>query len=240
MISEALYRRFYGDPRGPQYDGTLLFYTSVRELARPDSRVLNLGAGPASGNPVKSLKGEVAQLVGADIDPVVLQNSELDAAVVIEGGRLPFADESFDLAFSDYVLEHVERPAPFLAEVYRVLKPGRRYLFRTPNLYHYVALASRATPHWFHQLVANRARGLAADAHQPWPTFYRLNSRRAIRDQARAAGFAQADLRMIEYQPSYLMFHAVPFLAGVAYERAVNSTDLLAGLRANIFGQLTK
>lgn len=240
MISEALYRRFYGDPRGPKYDGTLLFYTSLRQLARPDSRVLNLGAGPTSGNPVKSLKGEVAQLVGADIDPVVLHNEEVDAAVVIENYRLPFPDESFDLAFSDYVLEHVERPAPFLAEVYRVLKPDGRYLFRTPNFYHYVALASSGTPHWFHELVANRVRGLAADAHQPWPTFYRLNSRRAIRHQARQAGFAKADMQMIEYQPSYLMFHVVPFLAGVAYERVVNSTEMLAGLRANIFGQLTK
>lgn len=240
MISETLYRRFYGDPCGPKYDGTLLFYSSVRQLARPDSCVLNLGAGPASRNPTKSLKGEVAQLVGADIDRVVLVNDELDTAVVIKGDRLPFPDESFDLAFSDYVLEHVERPAAFLAEVYRVLKPGAAYLFRTPNFYHYVALLSHSTPHQFHELVANRVRGLPKDAHEPWRTFYRLNSRGAIRRAAHQAGFRKVDLQMIEYQPSYLMFHVLPFIAGVAYERLVNSTEWLSGLRSNIFGRLTK
>jgi SAM-dependent methyltransferase len=240
MISEAFYRRFYGVPGDPKYDGTLAFYTSLRRLARPDSRVLNLGAGPATGTPVASLKGEVAELVGADIDPAVLANSELDAAVVIADGKLPFADASFDLAFSDYVLEHVERPQQFLAEVYRVLKPGAAFLFRTPNIFHYVALISRATPQWVHDRIANPVRGLPAGAHRPWPTFYRLNSRAAVRRAAQRAGFAKVEVRMVECQPSYLTFHAVPFLAGVAYERLVNSSEWLADLRSNIFGKLIK
>ena len=240
MISAGLYRRFYGDPGDPRHDGTRLFYTMIRGLARRDSRVLNLGAGPATGEPVRSLKGEVAEVVGADIDPIALSNSELDAAAVIEGGRLPFADASFDLAYADYVLEHVERPVQFLAEVHRVLKHGAAFLFRTPNLFHYVTLLSYATPHWLHERLANQARGLPRDAHKPWPTFYRLNTRHAIRIAAEGAGFARTDLDMVERQPSYLMFHAVPFLAGVAYERLVNSSEMMAGFRANIFGKLTK
>jgi len=63
-------------------------------------------------------------VVGADIDPVVLANGELDESHVVDGTRLPFEESSFDIALSDYVLEHVEFPEPFLNEVYRVLKPG--------------------------------------------------------------------------------------------------------------------
>jgi SAM-dependent methyltransferase len=240
MISRTLYRRFYGEQGDPKYDGTAAFYALVRWEARADGRVLNLGAGPATRQPVKSLKGEVAQVVGADIDPVVLTNDELDRAVVIENDRLPFPDASFDLALSDYVIEHVERPIRFLSEARRVLKPGGAYLFRTPNLYHYVALISHLTPHWFHDLVANRVRQLADDAHKPWPTFYRLNSRGVIRRAAEQAGFRSVDLRMVECEPSYLMFHAAPFLLGVAYERLVNSTEALAGLRSNIVGRLVR
>jgi hypothetical protein len=91
-----------------------------------------------------------------------------------------------------------------------------------------------------HTMLANRMRGLPAEAHEPWPTFYRMNCRRAIRQAAIKAGFREIDLLMVEGHPSYLMFHIVPFMAGVAYERLVNSIELLASLRANIFGRLVK
>jgi hypothetical protein len=42
----------------------------------------------------------VAEVVGADIDPAVLTNDEVDSAVIIDDSRLPFPDESFDLVFS--------------------------------------------------------------------------------------------------------------------------------------------
>ena len=141
-----------------------------------ETRLLNLGAGPATGKAACSLKGEVAEVVGADIDPIVLNNHELDSAVVITENELPFDETSFDLVFSDFVIEHVENPLRFLTEVYRVLKPGCSYFFRTPNIFHYVSLISRFSPHWFHNVVANRVRGIPDEAHEPWPTFYRLNS----------------------------------------------------------------
>lgn len=237
MISEALFQRFYGDPK---YRCTTAFFSMVRNAAHPRMRVLNLGAGPATKSAVCSLKREVAEVVGADIDPVVLTNDEVDSAVVIKDGRLPFPDRSFDLAFSDYVLEHVERPTPFLVEVHRVLKSGGSYFFRTPNIYHYVAVSSRMTPHWVHTLIANRVRGLANNAHEPWPTYYRMNSRRRLRQLASDAGFRKIELQLVEGHPSYLMFHAHPFLVGVVYERFVNSSEAFSALRANIFGQVVK
>jgi hypothetical protein len=48
------------------------------------------------------------------------------------------------------------------------------------------------------------------------------------------------DARLFEPEPSYLVFSSAAFLLGVAYERAVNGSDKLAGLRANIFGKLVK
>jgi hypothetical protein len=45
---------------------------------------------------------------------------------------------------------------------------------------------------------------------------------------------------MFEGEPSYLMFNSLAFLMGVAYERAVNATPLLEGLRANIMGKVVK
>jgi ubiquinone/menaquinone biosynthesis C-methylase UbiE len=237
MIPDELFNRFYNDPK---YDGTLIFYAWIKEHLEQSSRILNLGAGPETGSPKRNLRGTVAHITGADIDPVVLKNSELDSAVLIENGKLPLESSQFDVVFSDFVLEHVEHPDLYLAEVYRVLKPGGSFLFRTPNRFHYVALISALTPHSFHERVANPVRGLADDAHKPWPTFYRMNSRSTLRRQAKTAGFRECEFRMIEAEPSYLMFHTVPFLAGVGYERMVNATRLLAGARCTILGKSIK
>ncbi len=237
MISNATKQRYYGDRK---YNGTLLFYDWLREISKPSFRVLNLGAGPTPDIKLRSLKGEVAEVVGADIDPVVLTNSELDRAIVIKDGRLDLETESFDLVYSDYVLEHIEKPLEFLSEVRRVLKPGSSYLFRTPNFFHYVAISAAITPQSFHRLVANRMRGLGEEEHEPWKTYYRMNSPSTLRRLGQTTGFGSIELRLIEPNPSYLEFHAIPFYAGLAYERLVNSHAIFSGMRCNILGRFTK
>jgi SAM-dependent methyltransferase len=236
MISEALKRRFYPDD---SRDGTVRFYRKVRAHLTSESVVLNLGAGPPTGNPLRVLKGECRRVVGADVDPIVLQNDELDEGHVIDG-TLPFDDDSYDLVLSDFVLEHVEDPDAFMSEVHRVLRRGGHFFFRTPNRFHYVATISSLTPHWFHAMVANRVRGLDADAHEPWPTHYRLNTRRALVRVARSVGFSETRLCLNESEPSYLVFHPVPFVLGVAYERLVNRFSALDVLRGGIFGHFMK
>lgn len=237
MISERLLKYWYPTD---QKNGTSIFYTWVRQHTNSQQRVLNLGAGPASNNPLRISRGEVARLVGADIDPIVLGNQDLDEAHVVDGARLPFEENSFDIAYSDYVLEHVEFPEPFLKEVYRVLKPGGSFFFRTPNRYHYVSLIAQHTPHRIHELLANRVRGLPSDTHEPYPTFHRLNTSKDILRLANQVGFSGVDLRHVECEPSYLMFSTIPFLIGMLYERITNRYDCLSELRANIFGRLVR
>lgn len=237
MVSEQLLKRFYPDQAR---NGTLAFYSWVRQHIEPKTVLLNLGAGPTTGNLLRTFRGEVARVVGADIDPIVLQNSELDETYIIKDNVLPFSNAAFDVVLSDYVLEHVEYPLQFLSEVHRVLKPGGVFFFRTPNKYHYVSLIARSTSHWFHALVANRVRGLSEEAHEPWPTFHRLNSRDEIIRLAKESGFDLVELRLFEGAPSYLMFNVLPFLVGIAYERLVNRFEGFSGLRANIFGKLIK
>ncbi|HLQ25360.1 MAG TPA: class I SAM-dependent methyltransferase [Acidiferrobacterales bacterium] len=43
---------------------------------------------------------------------------------IAEGGKLPFANNSFDGAFICWVLEHTPKPVALLKEVKRVIKPG--------------------------------------------------------------------------------------------------------------------
>lgn len=46
---------------------------------------------------------------------------------------LPFADASFDYVVSFQVIEHIRNDKAFVREVYRVLKPGGKFIVSTPN-----------------------------------------------------------------------------------------------------------
>lgn len=48
---------------------------------------------------------------------------------VLNGERLPFEEKSFDCAVSTFTLCSIKYVNQALAEVYRVLKPGGRFLF---------------------------------------------------------------------------------------------------------------
>src|SRR5262249_49645588 len=48
---------------------------------------------------------------------------------VLRGERLPFADDAFDCVVSTFTLCSIEDVPKALAETYRVLKPGGRFLF---------------------------------------------------------------------------------------------------------------
>ncbi|MFQ5861516.1 MAG: class I SAM-dependent methyltransferase [Candidatus Brocadiales bacterium] len=237
MISLQLFKKYYPDD---SRSGTLIFYRWLRSYIRSEFVVLNIGAGPTSDNKILSLRGEVQKVVGVDVDPVVLDNKDMDESFLIENDTLPFSDNIFDMAWTDYVLEHIEKPEVFLNEIYRVLKPGASFFFRTPNKYHYVSLIGWGTPYWFHKLIANKVTGLSGAVHKVYPTYYKLNSKKDILKHSKSAGFQEIELRFVEAEPSYLVFHPVPFLVGVMYERTVNRFKSLSRFRANIFGRLKK
>jgi SAM-dependent methyltransferase len=233
-VPQAIVKKYYPPER---YDGTRLFYDWVRSEVNFSSVVLNLGAGE-SVRAGGSFRGQVRRIVGADIDSAVLRNPDLDEAHVIEYGRLPFDDSSIDVAFSDYVFEHVEEPSQFLGEALRVLKRGGSCFFRTPNRFHYVSLLARSTPHYIHEAVCKRVH--ECQDIKAFRTFYRLNSQAAIQEAALEVGFSSVTLRMVECEPSYLMFNRAFFFFGMTYERLVNRFEALKDLRANIFGRLIK
>lgn len=205
-------------------------------------KVLDLGCGLPSRNPIKRLKGEAARVVGADIDPAAQSNDEVDEVVIFSGRILPFDSGDFDIVVCDYVMEHIEEPSEFLKEIHRVLRHPGYLFFRTPSKYHYVAMMTRVIPNSWHNNISLRLRGMSNDNHKTYPTFYKFNSKRDIFRHSISSGFSRhcIDIKFIECEPSYLLANRLTFAIGMGYERIVNSTELLSWVRANIFGTIVK
>jgi SAM-dependent methyltransferase len=226
--------RFYAD-FDDNWDDQL-FRQAVLDAAQRDWEVLDLGAGAGIVRQM-NIRGLVDRVCGVDPDPRVLTNPALDEGRIGVGEEIPFDDEAFDLVFCDNVLEHLPDPIQVFRQVWRTLKPGGIFLFKTPNRLHYVPVLARITPHGAHQFV-NRLRGRASA--DTFPTHYRANTPAAIRRLASEADFVVDVLRLVEGRPEYLRMTALTYAAGLAYERLVNSVGLLAPFRVVLIGQLSK
>jgi SAM-dependent methyltransferase len=237
MQTAELFHRYYFSHPG-FVNGTVLFHESCGSAIPANSRILEIGAGPT--NTTTEWLSSRFSVFGLDISTEVHGNRHLIESKIFDGNRFPFPDNSFDGCVSSYVLEHVSNPDTHFREIARVLKPGAAYCFRTPNLWHYVTLASRLLPHSAHLTLANRARRSGSEAHDPWPTLYLANTRRKLRKSVIAAGLRIQCLQMIECEPSYGAAHPILFYPMMAYERIVNMTERMAALRVNIFGVISK
>jgi SAM-dependent methyltransferase len=236
-MTQHLYEKYYFSKPG-YTGGTKPFFDICASNIPRGSEILEIGSGPS--NKTTRTLSKIGSVTGVDIDPEVLNNDACVRAEVFDGLHFPFPDNSFDACVSNWVLEHVADPRTHFNEVARVLRPGGMYCFRTPNLFHYVMLGSRLTPHFLHLNTANRLRGLNADAHDPWRTYYRANSKRRLKSLIQEVGMELNLLRLMEPEPSYGRIHPALFYPMMVYERIVNSSNLLSNLRVVIFGVCTK
>lgn len=226
-MTQALFDKYY--PKDRYEGGTIPFFRLCAKEIPSGSRILEIGAGP--GNEFSEFLSQRGTVTGLDVDPEVQANPWVSEAVVFDGREIPFADSSFDVCCSNWVLEHVQDPAAHFREVARVLRPGGVYCFRTPNLYHYVSMGAKLLPYFMHLNLANRMRALDESAHDPYPTFYRANTPSVLRRLCADTGLAQPSVRMIECEPCYGRAHALLFYPMMFYERIVNRFEFTARFR---------
>src|SRR6195256_6995666 len=114
------------------------------------ARLLEVGCG--MGTDLLQFARGGAKVTGIDLTPRSIQISRQHLEVYGEGGdfaisdgeNLPFADESFDVVYSNGVLHHTPDTAGAVREVHRVLRPGG--LARV-MLYH------RGSSHYWGQII---------------------------------------------------------------------------------------
>jgi SAM-dependent methyltransferase len=126
------------------YDEDVPFYASIGRLlvqwAEPaaDARVLDIGAGRgAITRALVEARGSAGSIVAGDISPKMLdQLAALQLPGVetrlLDARALDLPDASFDMVFAGFVVS-IPDPAPAIAELARVLRPGGQLLLSAPG-----------------------------------------------------------------------------------------------------------
>jgi SAM-dependent methyltransferase len=216
-ITDTVYpeNRLFGFTRE---DGTVHFLTRVRALLEPDSAVLDIGCGRGQAaedscvfrRNLRHLGGEGRKVTGIDVDPEAASNPLIDEFRRIDDTRRwPVADEAIGLAYSDYVLEHINDPISFFAEAHRVLRPGGHLCIRTPNFLGYGALLSWLVPNGFHEKILARVQPEKKSV-DVFPTLYRCNTKWRLTRVLRKAGF-DSIVYAIDGEPGYLKLFPLGF-----------------------------
>jgi len=96
----------------------------------------------------------------------------------------PLPAAAYDLAFSNYLLEHVRDIEAAASEIHRVLKPGGCFVASVPNPTAPEFLLARWTPLWFHRVLLRRPVGEKHYSFRSIPHLRAIFERAGFRVQA--------------------------------------------------------
>ncbi len=127
------YRRRYSALHPGWQPATLAYERRVAARLRAHTRVLDLGCG--RGGVMERLHVHAGSVAGLDPDTRSLREHRAAGLLLVagRGERLPFDDGRFDLVCCSWVLEHLPDPPAAFGEIARVLAPGGRFIFLTPQ-----------------------------------------------------------------------------------------------------------
>lgn len=151
-------------------------YTDTLRPARSGARVLDVGCG--AGQVVGRLMEAGYEAHGVDVSEPNIERAlkRCPHCRMYDGQHLPYADGHFAAVGALNVLEHVEEPEAFVAELVRVTEPGGRLVISSPNFFRVLGFRD------YHP----RMRGLA----NKWRNFRRLLAkRRQMRLEPKAVRF---------------------------------------------------
>jgi ubiquinone/menaquinone biosynthesis C-methylase UbiE len=140
---------------------------AIERAALPSNAfVADIGTG--TGFVIAGLLGKAERVTGFDESPEMLAVARerfSDRAEVTlflsEGRRLQAADNTFDTVFANMYLHHTPDPAQAIAEMVRVLKPGRRLVITDLDTH---------DQSWMREAMADRWLGFSREELRRWYT----------------------------------------------------------------------
>lgn len=174
--------------------------------------VLDYGAGRGLFIPLWELVFPRAELWFCDISTTALARLVEDypryegRCIGVNGHEATAEDGAFEVVVSVEVIEHVEDLRHFLQDVYRLLKPGGKFIWTTP-------CGNRFSIEHLYALVTQQI-DVTADGSRRWrwedPTHLRRLRTSELREVLRDVGFTDITVRFRSHLFSFLVTYALP------------------------------
>jgi SAM-dependent methyltransferase len=200
----------------------------IEGIVRPDDTLLDAGCG-RSAELIELFAAKVHRAIGIDLLDSVAVVSSNCRYIRTDLSSTGLPDNSVDVAVSRSVMEHLDEPLVVYKELFRVLKPGGRFVFLTPNLWDYSSILSKLIPNRFHGFIVARTEGRREE--DTFPTRYLSNTPSRIRKLSGESGFDLMTCQYLNQYPNYLRFNVVLFLIGSAYAKFIERIPWLAFLK---------
>lgn len=187
---------------------------TIRQYLTRGVRWLDAGCGwHLLGKDLDPLENELVSrariVVGVDLDFGHLRKHvNISRRICASLNSLPFPDASFDLVTCNMVAEHLPDPCTTFHEMSRVVASGGTMMVHTPNTRNYLVfaniLAKKLLPPSIVQRLAHDGR--AAD--DVYPTYYRANNARTLRELGQCANLRPEFRRFLTNPQPYSRFFA--------------------------------
>lgn len=156
----------------------ILLETYIKRHAKNKTHLNILEAG-CGRSWMLNLDGVKYTLTGLDFDKNALEfrkNEVKDLDEVIFGDlrTATLKENSYDVIYNSFVLEHIQNAEQALNNFFKWLKPGGLLILRMPDRSSVYGFFTRVTPHWLHVLYKKNIEKLenaGKPGHGPYPTY---------------------------------------------------------------------
>ena len=176
-------------------DHTRVEHGLLDEALRPGAVALDAGCGRTTR--LRNYRDRIVRLVGLDSDEAAgRDNPYLDEFVRADLEQpLPFPDDTFDLVYANFVVEHLQHPERVFIEWRRVLRPGGRLVLLTSNQANPLVAAADRLPRRARLAIKRQGAGVAE--RDVYPTRYLANTPQRLATVASSAGFRPVSVNYV-------------------------------------------
>ncbi len=232
---QEFYRQEYRRLKSDWKDSLAIYIEAIDQSTQADTCILDIGCG--HGDFLQHLYARTPYTYGIDPDEMALhKNKIINNKVVGMADNLPFQNDFFDLVVSAWVLEHLDHPEQVFREIYRVLKPGGKVIFLTPNIWNYNVWVIRMIPNRFHAFFTRKLYG--RQENDTYQVRYKINSVKKIDRTLLPIGFKKAQV-ILNGDPSYISFNKQLFKLA-SYVESLLDTGFLKTAKVHLISTYQK